>query len=180
MGKRAPILPEGYNPVGDALKKAVNSQSPIEAPRAAPENNLEDEIAKLANRREQDITEEFSKQELPLTNSHVLEKKVPLPEFPTDRELKETSFRFRCTERERKRWHSITQEITGEHNQLSHFARAAFMLIENAYDELKRRSPEIQSLRYPGRSDQIRLTLYEHRIAEVLFEAIKASGRPRG
>jgi hypothetical protein len=169
MGKRAPILPEGYNPVGDALKRAVNPIS-TDTPRT--------KIVELhpEDKREGGLLEE----ETSVVASPVAKERAPISDVPTDRELKQTSFRFRCTENERKKWHAMTQEITGEHSQLSHFARASFMLMENAFDELKRVAPDIQRLKYPAKTDQMGLALYEQRLAEFLFDAIKASGRPRG
>ena len=71
-------------------------------------------------------------------------------------------------------------ELTGEHSQLSHFARAAFMLMENAFNELQRVAPDIQRLKYPAKTDSLGLALYEQRLAEFLFDAIRTSGRPRG
>jgi len=174
MGKRAPILPEGYNPVGEALRKAVNPQPQIDSFRSKTEDNNIVEFP-----RDEKRVGDGTQQEIYDGPPSILKERTPVPEIPTDRELKQTSFRFRCTENERKKWHSMAQEFTGEHSQLSHFARAAFMLMENAFDELKRVAPDIQRLKYPAKSDAIGLTLYEQRLAEFLFDAIKASGRPR-
>ena len=137
MAKRAPILPEGYNPVGEALKKAITQQVPV---AGEPEETSE---------------------------------------VYAGRELKQTSFRFRCTDNERRKWHLMSQDLTGEHSQLSHFARAAFMLFDHAFEELQKRSPEIRRMRYPAKSDHLGQALYEQRLAVYLFEAIKAAGRPR-
>ena len=166
MGKRAPILPEGYNPVGEALKKAINP--PVLVERPPPQEKV------INLKPEEDAINKMSSQ------ISMLKEKEPIPEVPTDIELKRTSFRFRCTENERKRWHSMAQELTGEHSQLSHFARATFMLMEHAFEELTRFAPDIQRLKYPAKADALGLTLYEQRLAEFLFDAIKASGRPRG
>jgi hypothetical protein len=54
------------------------------------------------------------------------------------------------------------------------------MLIENSFEELKRVAPDIRRLKYPAKTDHVGQTLYEQRLAEFLFDAIKASGRPRG
>jgi hypothetical protein len=176
MGKRAPILPEGYNPVGEALKKAVKLQPSVflDSQKQATENKVID------FHREEIKVEHYSDWETSRPSESIIREKEPIPEIPTDKELKLTSFRFRCTESERKKWHSIAQELTGEHSQLSHFARAAFMLMENAFDELQRVAPDIQRLKYPAKTDPMGLALYEQRLAEFLFDAIKVSGRPRG
>ena len=173
MGKRAPILPEGYNPVGEALKKAVN---PL--PVAQPQMHQRTENVVDLRREEKRVGE--TPKETFVVQPPILKERVPVPDVPTDRELKQTSFRFRCTENERRKWHGMAQELTGEHSQLSHFARAAFMLMENAFDELQRSAPDIQRLKYPAKTDHLGLALYEQRLAEFLFDAIKASGRPRG
>ena len=176
MGKRAPILPEGYNPVGDALKKAVNPQPFVFIEPQKP--RMEDKVVDF--HREETRVGEASDRETSPPLVSILREKEPIPEIPTDKELKHTSFRFRCTESERKKWHSMAQELTGEHSQLSHFARAVFMLMENAFDELKREAPDMQRLKYPAKTDPMGLALYEQRLAEFLFDAIKVSGRPRG
>ena len=175
MGKRAPILPDGYNPVGEALKKAVTAAPSLEEFRAKSEPNVLE-----LRREEKKAGGEGRREETSAPVLPILKEKVPVPEIPTDRELKQTSFRFRCTENERKKWHGMAQELTGEHSQLSHFARAAFLLLENAFDELKHVSPDIQRLKYPAKTDPLGLALYEQRLAEFLFDAIKAGGRPRG
>lgn len=174
MGKRAPILPGGYNPVGDALKRAVNSQPSAQTILSSAENKVVD------FRREENRAGEPTPLEATSPALSILKERTPIPEVPTDRELKQGSFRFRCTESERKKWHSMVHELTGEHSHLSHFARAAFLLIENAFDELKRVEPDIQRLKYPAKSDSVGIMLYEQRLAEILFDSIKASGRPRG
>jgi hypothetical protein len=174
MAKRAPILPEGYNPVGEALRRAVSPHHQIELSRPQAEANI------VELRKDQHRVGEVPQVEGASPPAVILKERTPVPEIPTERELKLTSFRFRCTENERRKWHSMAQELTGEHSQLSHFARAAFMLIENSFDDLKHFAPDIQRLKYPAKTDHIALALYEQRIAEFLFDAIKAAGRPRG
>lgn len=98
----------------------------------------------------------------------------------TERELKDAYPRFRCSESERKKWLDIAREMTGEHNQLSHVLRACLLLLENSYDQLKKVSPEMQRIKRPPVQDALGLALYEHRIAQLLFDAVKAAGRPKG
>ena len=94
--------------------------------------------------------------------------------------LKDVSARFRCTLSERKKWHEISRELTGDHNQLSHLIRAALLLVENSYEQLKKSSSEVQRIKKPANTDMLGITFYEQKIAQVLFDAIKTTGRPRG
>jgi hypothetical protein len=93
--------------------------------------------------------------------------------------LKDAYLRFRCSESERKKWHDISREITGEHNQLSHVLRACLLILENSYEQLKKVSPEMQRIKRPPVTDGLALALYEHRIAQLLFDAMRAAGRPK-
>ena len=80
---------------------------------------------------------------------------------------------------ERKKWHEITRELSGDHNNLSHFIRAAMLLVENAHEQLKRLAPDIQRFKKPATTDAIGITLYEQRLAQYLYDAMKATGRPK-
>ncbi len=171
MAKRAPILPDNYNPVGERLRRVVEAAS-------EPQISKEEKII--------DIHRPAPAQETPLavvsepTHIEPIVEKKPIPEIPTDKELKDVSVKFRCTLSERKKWHDITHEVTGEQNQLSHLIRAALLLVENAYDQLKKVSPEMQRLKNPAKSDALAITIYEQRLSQYLFDAIKGTGRPRG
>jgi len=101
MGKRAPILPEGYNPVGEALKKAVTPLAAAEPGQPKVERNVIE-----LRREERKPAEPLEPQPLSALPPRPPEK-VPVPDVPMGRELKLTSFRFRCTENERKKWHSV-------------------------------------------------------------------------
>ena len=54
--------------------------------------------------------------------------------------------------------------------------------VSRAYrdEQLKRVSPEMQRIKRPPVNDALGLALYEQRIAQLLFDAIKAAGRPKG
>lgn len=169
MAKRAPILPDNYNPVGERLKRVVD-------PTPEPANRDEKLIEhyRLAIETAPVVAPELVQQQV------TVEEKEIIPEIPTDKELKDASVKFRCTPSERKKWHEITHEMTGEHNQLSHLIRATLILVENSYEQLKRVSPEMQRLKNPPKTDPLAIALYEQRLAQLLFDAIKATGRPKG
>ena len=171
MAKRAPILPENYNPVGERLRRVV------EAPEE-PQIKREDKVVDI-NRPTSSViaTPTAVPEQIYQTPST---EKEPIPELPTDKELKDVSVKFRCTLSERKKWHDITHEVTGEQNQLSHLIRAALLLVENSYEHLKKVAPEMQRLKNPAKSDSLAITLYEQRLSQHLFDAIKGAGRPRG
>ncbi len=165
MAKRAPILDENYNPVGARLRKAI---APVAAAPAEEEQQREPSsqqppnLVVLSSQSEQE--REGQGETLPAQN----------------KEVKESYLRFRCTASERKKWHDITREITGEHNQVSHLLRACLLLLENSYDQMKKVSPDIQRMKRPSSQDSIGQTLYEQRVAQYLFDAIKSAGRPKG
>ena len=109
-----------------------------------------------------------------------LAEREPIPEVPVDRELKTVSVRFRCTPGERKKWHEVTRELSSDHNNLSHFIRAAMLLVENSYEQLRKLAPDIQRFQKPATTDTLGITLYEQRLAQYLYDAIKQAGRPKG
>lgn len=167
MAKRAPILDENYNPVGARLRKAIAPVAAVPADEEAQREPISQQAPKfvvLSSQSEQEREgagegEDFSQQ---------------------IKEIKESYLRFRCTATERKKWHNITREITGEHNQVSHLLRACLLLLENSYDQMKKVSPDIQRMKRPSSQDSIGQTIYEQRVAQYLFDAIKSAGRPKG
>lgn len=168
MAKRAPILPENYNPVGERLKRLTQPLT-ISRASSAPE-------IVAAPVAQPPVIEDATLQ--PTTPT--LREREPIPEIPTDRELKGVSVRFRCTPSERKKWHEITRELSGDHNNLSHFIRAAMLLLENSHEQLTKLAPDIQRFRKPGTTDMLGITLYEQRLSQYLYDAIKSAGRPKG
>lgn len=161
MAKRSTILDVDYNPVGARLRSAVSPVTSDDGEAVPP-------VSSPANQQEL----------LPSPPS----EPTPLYRDPrrTEREIKDAYLRFRCSESERKKWHDIAREMTGEHNQLSHVLRACLLLLENSYEQLKKVSPEMQRIKRPPVQDALGLALYEHRIAQLLFDAVKAAGRPKG
>ncbi len=170
MAKRAPILPDNYNPVGERLRRVVE---------AAPERPANGDEKVIEINRPAVVTTSAGVPE-GVPQQTIVEEKEIIPEIPTDKELKVASVKFRCTPSERKKWHEITHEMTGEHNQLSHLIRATLILVESSYDQLKKVSPEMQRLKNPPKTDPLAIALYEQRLAQLLFDAIKSAGRPRG
>lgn len=169
MAKRAPILPENYNPVGERLKRFLQPPGIVEPPASPPKQNLID-LPRRVVETERPATEPPG----------LLPERELIPEIPTDRELKSVSVRFRCTLGERKKWHEITRELSGDHSNLSHFIRSAMLLVENAYDQLQRLAPDIRRLQKPATTDALGITLYEQRLSQHLYDAIKSAGRPKG
>ena len=176
MGKRAPILPDNYNPVGERLRRILQSPPPT-AP--IPPVILETTTENIASPTipESRLAAISMVAEL---RADPRAEREPIPETPVDRELKGVSVRFRCTLSERKKWHEITRELTGDHNNLSHFVRAAMLLVESAHEPLKRLAVDIQRLRKPATTDSLGITYYEHRLAQHLYDAIRSAGRLKG
>ena len=168
MAKRAPILPDNYNPVGERLRRIAQPVTPALPPNA--------NVVEFAPLTPSPVAPVERADETPRPR---LREREPIPEIPTAQELKGVSVRFRCTPSERKKWHEITRELSGDHNNLSHFIRAAMLLVENAHDQLKRLAPDIQRFKKPATTDAIGITLYEQRLAQYLYDAMKATGRPQ-
>lgn len=167
MGKRAPILPTGYNPVGERLRRVITPSPQEVAPPLLKEQELDhNKNEGLSNSKRLDEIDE---------KNNVIQQSHQQESF-----LKEASFRIRCSVAERKRWHNLAQELTGDQNKLSHFTRAAFMLMEHAYEELKKNSSQMQRIPYPAKTDRLGLVLYEQKIVEFLYDSIRKSTRPRG
>jgi hypothetical protein len=174
MAKRAPILPDNYNPVGERLRRVLE---PVPETSTQIEPRSSEKIIEIP--RTTDVVTQPTQKALEPLKASVIERE-PIPDIPTDRELKDVSVRFRCTPSERKKWHEITREIAGDHNQLSHFVRACLLLLENSQGQLERVAPDIQRLRKPASTDSLGLALYEQQLSQFLFDAIKSAGRPRG
>lgn len=159
MAKRAPILPDNYNPVGERLQRLTQPSAVMAS----------DNVIALP-------TPEAPS---PAEAGPALRERELIPDIPTGPELKTVSVRFRCALSERKKWHELTRELSGDHNNLSHFIRAALLLVENAREPLQRLAPDIQRFEKPATTDPLGLTLYEHRLAQLLYDAIKGAGRPK-
>lgn len=176
MSKRAPILSENYNPVGERLRRILQpAPSVFMVPEAGPNISKDGTGVSPTVATTMPSIETFSGD-----SRAVMSEREPIPAFPTDRELKSVSVRFRCTLSERKKWHEITRELTGDHNNLSHFVRAAMLLVESAHEPLRRVAADIQRLRKPATTDALGITLFEQRLAQHLYDALRAAGRPKG
>jgi len=173
MAKRAPILPDNYNPVGDRLRRILQpapAPSPVERDSSEPERVVQSSLVQPIAAPAPAVSHEV---QVPI-------EREPIPEIPTDRELKAVSVRFRCTLSERRKWHEVTRELTGDHNNLSHFIRAAMLLLEHAHEPLKRLAPDIQRMVKPATTDALGITFYEGRLGQYLYDAIRLAGRPKG
>lgn len=160
MAKRAPILPDNYNPVGERLQRLTQPSAVMAS----------DNVISLP----------MPEAPAPAEAGPVLRERELIPDIPTGPELKTVSVRFRCALSERRKWHELTRELSGDHNNLSHFIRAALLLVENAREPLQRLAPDIQRFEKPATTDPLGLTFYEQRLAQLLYDAIKAAGRPKG
>jgi len=185
MGKRAPILSQDYNPVGARLQKAL---APVPEERPAPQITRE---VQTQIRREEPV----QRSEKVVTSSQFLkappqpqerriaspiERLEPIADAPQTKEMMITSLRARCTENERKKWHDFAKDVTGEHNQFSHVFRAMLLILENSHEHLMKLLPEMKGLKVPAKKDSMGIALYEQKLSQILWDAIKGAGRPRG
>lgn len=161
MAKRASILSDNYNPVGERLRRVTQpmllEEKSLSLPRPREEEARESQPSSVPGLREREL----------------------IPEIPIDKELKTVSVRFRCTLNERKKWHTITRELSGDHNNLSHFIRAAMLLLEHSDEQLLRMAPDFQRFRKPATTDTLGIVIYEQRLAQLLYDAIRNAGRPK-
>lgn len=186
MAKRAPILAQDYNPVGARLQKAL---APIEEERPAPQVQREIQVPikkeDPAPKTDKVVTSsQFLKtpppQPVERKPAVIQRQEAAIPDAPQAKEMMASSLRCRCTDNERKKWHDFAKDVTGEHNQFSHVFRAMLLILENSNDHLMKLLPEMKSLKVPAKHDALAITLYEQKLSQILWDAIKGAGRPRG
>ena len=168
MGKRAPILPDDYNPVGERLRRVIAPQT---------DERVEEKVVEMprpAGKPRASVQREEECGEI------AIEEKQPIPEIPTGKEEKTTSLHISCTPAERRYWQDMAREVTGENHTMSNLMRAIMLLLENAQDHLTKVSPDIQRLKRPPLQDSLAMTVYEKRIEQYLYDAIRTAGRPKG
>jgi hypothetical protein len=160
MAKRAPILGEDYDPVGARLKKVTESE----------ETGVDDQLqVEKIHEPKEDERQTVEREE----------KKTDYFPESTLREAMTSALRCRCTKTERKRWHQFSQNLTGEMNRFSHIFRAILLLLEHGEEEFQKLAPHIQRIEEPSKNDPLAMALYEQKVAEVLWEGIRRSGRPK-
>ena len=167
MARRAPILPENYNPVGERLKRIAE--------------NFRDQPVVVQMPERSTPTPQPPEARIPATPQQmaILTLRQEFPEMPKAIESRKGSVRFRCNPLERRRWHDIAREVSGDQQNLSHFLRAFMLLLEQSQEELRKMVPDIQKFQRPTNSDTLGHALYEHRLAQCLHEAIRLSEKPR-
>jgi hypothetical protein len=185
MAKRAPLLPQDYNPVGARLKQALIPPPEEESSRPEVQAQLPEMQPVQAPPSQKVVTApqfqrprpEPQRQE---SRGTVEVKREVVIDEPRTKEMMATSLRCRCTENERKKWHDFAKNVTGEHNQFSHVFRSMLLLLENSDEQLIKLLPEMKQLKVPAKKDSMAIALYEQKLSQILWDAIKAAGRPRG
>lgn len=181
MSKRT-ILQEDYSPVGARLQRYRQSategqgaeEEGVEArsasePQTADGGNGKGEVARVG----------------PASRPRRRKRRLePAEEAPPEEELgagpgMTDVLRCRVTQEERRRWHDLSYRVTGEHNQFSRIFRALLVLLENAEEELDKKVDELQRLRRPAKADRVGITMYEYHLAQILYDAMRAAGRPK-
>jgi hypothetical protein len=182
MSKRT-ILQEDYSPVGARLQRyrqsategegaeeeAVEARSTAEPPTGDGAANGEGSVADLRSASRP----RPKKRRLPRAEESPPEEDVGAGPGMTD------VLRCRVTQEERRRWHDLSYRVTGEHNQFSRIFRALLVLLENAEGELDKKLDELQRLRRPAKADRVGITMYEYHLAQILYDAMRAAGRPK-
>lgn len=149
MAKKVPLLGPDYNPVGSRLQRITSDEDEQESGRKG-----KGESSGISTSR----TRAFNS---------LMEKEAMTAEL-----------RCRCTRSERRKWHEFAQRMTGEPNRLSSFLRAMLLLLEHADPQLQQLRPILEQLVNPPKSDSMAMILYERRLAELVWEALRRAGKP--
>lgn len=161
MAKKASILNENYNPVGEKLKRALEIKST---------NTSSSEIEEPANKKE------------PLTNSlDILESRVTefyKPKKKEEVKAKTYELRCRCSKSERDKWNKFAMNFTGEPNHFSHLFRSMLLLLEHAEVDLETLSRKVKEIEKPSKGDLLGVSFYEQKLASYIFEALRRAGKP--
>lgn len=189
MAKRA-ILNEAYGPVKSSLDRyraAAREESPApadvkhEAPPAIrfetppPEDApplVAREVAPVSAPTPRAAPQVIPPQ--PAQPPHVAEDAAPAA---TRGRLTER-IRVPVTPEEHELWHELARRATGRRQNLSPLIRAMWSLLENAQSVLEERAPQIASLKRPGKEKHLERALYEQRLAQHLYDALRAGARP--
>jgi hypothetical protein len=195
MAKRRPIVDQNYNPVRSKLTEYRDSKE------------REDVVANVAAPVQKETASEPQKQVKTQQKSHpvepiletpeprVAERRIePAPEQSTRPEvspdaevLVEKSFktaltkelRARCTDEEHEGWHDFAYDVTGKRNNFSAVFRACLSLLEHATGELELRKADMKALKRPPKGQNLETALYEHQLGQIIYDAMRASGRPK-
>lgn len=179
MSKRS-ILQDDYSPVGARLQRYRQS--------ATEGQGAEEELTEEQAKRSSAPTDgEKAKAEVTHLGSlpppqRKKRRLTPADAAPPEEDLgpgMTDVLRCRVTQEERRRWHDLSYRVTGEHNQFSRIFRSLLVLLENAESELDKRADELQRMRRPAKADRMGITMYEYQLAQILYDAMRAAGRPK-
>lgn len=180
MAKKAPILSKNYNPVGEKLRRvletaAETSDAPLQPKAKEPAQVVEKEPS-------HEVVPE-SVNEAPAADNIVeLPKQSAGAKSPhkstSSKNAMTSELRCRCTKSERKKWHDFAMRVTGAPNQFSHVFRAMLLLLEHAEKELEKQNHKLEVLENPSKQDPLAVTFYEQKLASFVWEALRRAGRP--
>jgi len=204
VARKRELLGEDYNPVAARLKRYKESVSdppseaadledePASARKSEAERAVEagaESVQHLVGASPQPVratqpAREVAAEEAPVFVPRAALKPSihdePEPRTKSDRSPPlVSSMRTRVTPEEHRHWTETSYRITGKQNQFSALVRSLLILLENSLDEVEKRRPELHAMRMPPKTDRLGNTMYEYRIAEILYEAIEATGRPK-
>ena len=208
VSKKRDLLDANYNPVAEQIKRYKRSLAPGREPddngEQAPSSPPTTELPKLQTKSTPAVrddsglrgfapqaevrlepvssvqisgaigSERGAEQEARVLESRAVEQRTDDPVSALS-----TSLRTRVTRAEHQYWVDTCLRITGKQNQFSAIVRALLILLENSQEHLDKHQDDLHRLRVPQRNDRLANTIYEYRLAEVLYDAISSAGRPK-
>ncbi|BAS60249.1 hypothetical protein NIES2135_65060 (plasmid) [Leptolyngbya boryana NIES-2135] len=167
MGKRATVLDVNYNPVGSRLQRVISPLSDLDQSLTVPQDS-----EPLDQSKPTELDEGAGNSQSSLTAMARSQ-----PKAGERREIMSSEIRVRCTNSERKKWQDFAYRLTGEPNTFSHIFRALLVLLEHAEEDFGRMSELVRLLTKPPKNDPLQVALFEHKIAQILWESMRRSGR---
>ncbi len=180
---KSTILEDDYSPVGARLQRyrqaAAEGQGAAEAevPVACSTAAAHPPAVEVANGDGEVSTLQPTPRSRRRRRRLQVEEETP-PQQDTAQGMTDV-LRCRVTQEERRRWHDLSYRVTGEHSQFSRIFRALLVLLENAEDQLDKKVDELQRLKRPAKADRVGITMYEYHLAQILYDAMRAAGRPK-
>lgn len=189
MAKKAPILDKNYNPIASRLKEFKNplkeednkdssEESKKQKTNTKKRNSEKKPSSKVTNKATQRRKGEFIDQE----EEALLKKEKTIFiddnfKLGTQESKKRCEIKFMCSGDERDRWHQYSHKITGKRNCLSNVIRSLLLILEDSEEQLEKVSEAIKEIQTPPRGDALKTILFEKKIANVIWEAVRRSSK---
>ncbi|MBD1848356.1 hypothetical protein H6F89_34410 [Cyanobacteria bacterium FACHB-63] len=169
MAKR--VLGDDYNPVGSRLQRVLLPIKAVKPTQSPAEESMNAELDTAPPTSPINFFEKQGELRDAIDRSETGALKGARSEAML------CEMRCRCTKSERRKWHDFAYRLTGEPNTLSHILRALLVLLEHAEGDFEKMSALVQALEKPSKNDSLQVALYEQKLAQILWETMRRSGR---